>query len=214
MAVEPSARALVTVEEMALVLRDVDLDDDDTVDTIQTLINEASDYIHVDTGREFVWMQELYEATEIRTLAFTYGDVVPIGDVQEIDTVTINGVEVDAADYLLVPTGGPPDYTVAQLQINPALTVSAVAWPSQFYPRDVMTVEGTWGFAEVPDSVKRACKIIVESWYPLSGQVTSDSFDEFGTSAGVTTLGGQSRTFAVPLAAEQILSRFRRINRI
>jgi hypothetical protein len=214
MSVEPSARALVTVEEAARLLGggDLDLGSEQTVNTLRELINEASAYVHLDTGREFVWPAELYETSEERTFSYTPGYPTQIGDVQEVISLELNGVAVNAADYLLLPSHPSPGEPFTAVQFGPGVSLRTPAWPSYHYPSDVLTIDAVWGWPAVPDAVKRACKLIVEAWYPLAGQVTSDTFDDLSPVPGITTVGAQSRSFAIPLAAEQILSRYRRVN--
>jgi glutaredoxin len=211
MPVEPSDRALVTLQEAARYIRDVDIEDEETADTLQELINEASDFIHLDTGREFIWTHGLYESSETRTVPFVFGQHINIGDLREIDAISLNGTALAETDWSLSTAPGYSIYPPRLLALAPTVAATTVAWPSTFYPQDILEIEGTWGFETVPDIIKRACKLIVESWWQRDIQVTSDSYDDEGGGLGFETTTVADRTFVIPLAAEQILSRFRRL---
>jgi hypothetical protein len=212
MPVDPSDRALITIDEAAELIVDADPDDETTADTLQTLINEASDYIHLRTSREFVWVHDQYTDTETRLIPIErWGGYINVGDIQEIDVVTLNGSELTTDDWMLANAPGYSIYPPKVLSLSPTLSPAAVAWPQAHYPAHLLEIEGVWGFAEIPPIIKRACKRTVETWYQKDVQVTSDSYDDTAGGIGFAPVTVADRTFVVPLDVEQILAKFERI---
>lgn len=218
MAVDPSPRALITVEEAADLIRELTLNGN--TDTVQTLVNQASELCHEYTKREFVWKGAAFtgdgttpiEQTEsVRRFdvpGWHRGRVFEIGDASEVTAVSLNDSVVDASEWLALPLfEREPWEPFTQIRFESL----SFTWAPVSTPLAKLEVTAVWGFPIVPERVKRACQVMVEADWQRDIQQTSDSYDEEVAGVGFASTALRDRTFAMPFKARQLLDQFRAV---
>lgn len=180
-AVEP-----VTIDEAKLHLR-VDGNDDDPL--IQSLITVAREYCETFTGRAFITREVLYTLSRWPSGKHIY---LPRPPVVEVDGFT--WYDADNNPNLLVEGD---DYVVDGDVI--ALPVGR-GWPSGvLYPLNPIQVEYRAGYgstgASVPEYIKAAIKLLVNSWYENREAVLPAGHIGRELPLGVVQLLWQERVF-------------------
>ena len=183
---------------------------DTTLDTVVTdLINEASELIIKETSRQFAPVQT---ATTYRFIVSNKGRVVftPY-DLQSATSVVLHPestspLTVSSDDYQLEPfTNSEGVYTA--LRISP--WIPRVSLRQLKFGNAWCDVTGTWGFASVPEPVKRACVIAVRTWLRKDARAAAGSI-------GGQYYSGQElapelpSTYALPAASRKLLARYQR----
>lgn len=202
-----AAQDLVTLAEVKTALEITDSSRDTL---IAQLITQASSACINEAGREFA--PATASATRrFRVDSFTV-NLCPY-DLRSVTTVVLNpegtspSTLAATTDYQLLPIGAPSG-TFTSLAISKVL---AAMWSSQtsfFFGYALLDISGAWGFASVPDDVKRAAIITVGSW--LRKDVTALlAQTEFGIGEGLAP--SFPTTLEIPNNAKALLAPFYRL---
>ncbi len=174
---------------------------------ISTLITQTSEAIMADTGREFA------PATSSATRRFRVDrpkiNLEPF-DLRTVSTVTLHPegtspVTLTTSDYQLTPVGAPSGtYTSVTLSVLSSL-YSQTAFGFGYA---LIDISGAWGFAAVPEDVKRAAVLTVSSW--LRRDVMSFALSsEIDLSRGLAP--ALPAGFAIPSDARRLLGPYYRL---
>ena len=150
-----SSRALVGLAETKDWLQRSNIDTGDDLDLVR-VINDVSDRIHYEAGREFV----AKDAGTSRTFDVQqYGYCVFVGDMAALSTaspaLTVANREgttiktMESSEITTYPLNREPWEPITKLEL---LRTSAPL----LYPGLRVTVEGTWGFPAIPGNIRQA----------------------------------------------------------
>lgn len=118
------------------------------------------------------------------------------------DVQTVSGIQVDT------DTASPWTLPASEYRLGPLPATDGVYRTVEFvnlcgstrWPTRQLTVTGTWGFAEVPWSVKQACIICVRAWLTREA-----GFGFQDDTAGGEPAPGPSNAYSIPSAARRLL---------
>ena len=161
MPVVPSPRALIDLADVKGYLPNV-LDGDTSYDDVlQDLINAESREIHRDAGREFVTAgagPRLFDVDD----EIAYNEQLEICDATSVTLVQLlnpDGTLIYAAaagSWVALPRNREEWEPIRRLWFRCDLNTSVT-----LYAGMVVRVTAEWGFPEVPEDVKHACKVFV-----------------------------------------------------
>lgn len=176
---------------------------------IQSLISDLSRAIIREYDREFA-----PAATATRRFQVPVGslmlDLAPY-DLRTVSTLTINpeasgGTALTATtDFQLMPVVTQQG-TYESIRFSARLTSLHTSQTAQDYGYTLVDVAGAWGFATVPDEVKRACIIAVQSG--LRRDLTELAIAGIEEPQSIAPEG--PATHSIPAASRRLLAPFRR----
>lgn len=175
---------------------------------IQTLVSDLSRAIIREYDREFA-----PAATATRRFQVPAGslmlDLAPY-DLRTVTSLTINPevtgtVLTSPADYMLTPVTTQQG-TYQAIRFSNRLTSLHVSQTAQDYGYTLVDINGAWGFASVPDDVKRACVIAVQS--ALRRDLTELAIAGIDEPQAIAPEG--PATHSIPAASRRLLAPFRR----
>lgn len=177
---------------------------------ISTLITQASEAIMADVGREFA------PATGSATRRFRVDgfkvDLEPY-DLRTASTVTLHPESTSPitltanTDYQLTPIGAPSG-TFTSVKLSATLVSVASSTTPFNFGYALLDISGAWGFASVPEDVKRAAVLTVSSWLRrdvMAFALTSEI--ELGRGLAPAVPAG----FAIPSDARRLLEPYMRL---
>lgn len=175
---------------------------------IQTLVTEASRTIIEHSGRRYRPLDTSDVERLFPVVAWSAMEgCVRIDDlsqapaeVQILDRNREVLVTLTVADDLdLLPLNREPSQPIEQLGFRPSAPAPASG--------QLVRVVGRWGWPEVPEDVERACILTVRSWLRAEAASSAEyGYDEGGRVVAPVPQGG----WMLPIAAKQLLSRYRR----
>ena len=177
---------------------------------IQSLISDLSRAIMREYDREFA------PATASATRRFQvpagslYLDLAPY-DLRTVSSLTINpeaspgSVLTATTDYQLMPVTSPQG-PYQGIRFSNRLTSLHVSQTAQDYGYTLVDIAGAWGFSAVPDDVKRACVIAVQSG--LRRDLTELAIAGIDEPQSISPEG--PATHAIPAASRRLLAPYRR----
>jgi hypothetical protein len=177
---------------------------------IQTLISDLSRAIMRECDREFA------PATSSATRRFQvpagslYLDLNPY-DLRTVSSLTINpeasgGTALTATtDFQLMPVTSPQG-PYQGVRFSNRLTSLHVSQTAQDYGYTLVDIAGAWGFASVPEDVKRACVVAVQS--ALRRDLTELAIAGIEEPQSIAPEG--PATHAIPAASRRLLAPYRR----
>lgn len=175
---------------------------------IQTLISDLSRAIIREYDREFS-----PAATATRRFPVPAGslmlDLAPY-DLRTVTTLTINPevtgtVLTSPSDYMLMPVTTQQG-TYQAIRFAARLTSLHTSQTAQDYGYTLVDIAGAWGFASVPEDVKRACVIAVQS--ALRRDLTELAIAGIEEPQMIAPEG--PATHSIPAASRRLLAPFRR----
>lgn len=175
---------------------------------IQSLISDLSRAIIREYDREFA-----PAATATRRFQVPAGslmlDLAPY-DLRTVTTLTINPeatgtVLTSPSDYMLAPVTTQQG-TYQAIRFASRLTSLHVSQTAQDYGYTLVDIAGAWGFASVPEDVKRACVIAVQS--ALRRDLTELAIAGIDEPQAIAPEG--PATHSIPAASRRLLAPFRR----
>lgn len=163
--------ALITLEDAKAY---IGVEDDDRDEQIEGLIDAASEWIIDTAQQEFA---PAGAAGETRRIEYRGGGVISVAP---YSLRAVTAVVIDPTDQQVVPEAW-------QLRSAPKgrrggvynrIALSA-RYAATGHVAGVTTVDvtGTWGWAEPPKSIERACRRLVEMWFNAEIAFASDGYD-------------------------------------
>lgn len=192
---------LVSVSEVKEAL-EIHVGDDTRDRLIEALIPSVSRALEARVEREFT------PKTATRVFQWKPGrplDLCPY-DLRSITSITVEGQTLDDADYMGTPFER-PDGVWQWLRFRPTLTVTDSTHLDAWGFHRV-TIVGEWGFAAVPDDVRRAAAVTVGSW--LSAEVGAIGMGNQDLDEPRYMQPQPQRTYAIPTGAHRLIERFER----
>lgn len=177
---------------------------------IQSLISDLSRAIMREYDREFA------PATASATRRFQvpagslFLDLAPY-DLRTVSSLTINpeanpgSVLTATTDFQLMPVTSPQG-PYQGIRFSNRLTSLHVSQTAQDYGYTLVDIAGAWGFAAVPEDVKRACVIAVQSG--LRRDLTELAIAGIDEPQSIAPEG--PATHAIPAASRRLLAPYRR----
>lgn len=176
---------------------------------IQSLISDFSRAIMRECDREFAPAATATRRFQVPAGSL-YLDLAPY-DLRTVTSLTMNpeasgGTALTATtDFQLMPV------TTAQgpyqaIRFSNRLTSIHVSQTAQDYGYTLVDINGAWGFASVPDDVKRACVIAVQA--ALRRDLTELAIAGIEEPQAIAPEG--PATHAIPAASRRLLAPFRR----
>jgi hypothetical protein len=174
-------------------------------DQIREYIREASDQIKKVYAREF--SPPVSNQTRRYPLRGRVVDFYP-DDLRNVTSIRINpdvngGFLLDASQYELRPLNS-PEGVYTNMRISP--WISTVSNRQLLFGYSYVDVTGDWGFATVPQPVKRAAVIAVRSWLRRD----STSFSNVPGYTGGDIQPTATGTWSLPYASHDLLKPYKR----
>lgn len=191
-------RALCTVEDVKHLVPGYQFDEE-LVDALIELINELSDDIHTDTGREFVSLDaaadpsaRIFDLTawQVRNRKIRIGDCADVDTVQVVDPDGTLIETINAVDYVLLPRVRGAADPITRLWFPETGVTSPV---TSLQTDRALKVTGSWGFPEVPSRLKGAVAKLVIVRY-VSDVTDGASGTEFANALGDINIAGLYRS--------------------
>jgi len=176
--------------------------DEDFRDEVQGFIDSVTAYIEKYTGRTFTPITEETEATEKIYDGSNSGELF-IDDAVEIESIVVDGEELEETDYKLYPANGLPK--------------TRIIMPYRIFREDAqnVVVNAKWGYGEaVPADLEFAATLLVADMINASnttgaGDVVSESIGRY--SVTYSTGSNSSEKSSEALKAHKILNLYRRM---
>lgn len=219
MSVPLSPRALLTLDD-AWAFAHPETPDDlpDDEDAFVRLINAASNHLQLVHRREVVAANAVrtgdpvtgpvtvaavsrdYDAEDISTLG-----ELPIGDLAQLNSIQIDGAALDLTPVVALPRNRVEWKPIERLRLR---RLGWCGWTGPtVHPWSTVTVTGVWGFPEIPEALKEACRETVKFWSDRGTTTFSEIYiSEEGAPAG----GSSSSRRALPQSAYETALLFRR----
>jgi hypothetical protein len=176
---------------------------------IQSLISDLSRAIIREYDREFAPAATATRRFQV-PVGSLYLDLAPY-DLRTVTSLTMNpetsgGTALTAVtDYQLMPVVIQQG-TYQGVRFSNRITSLHTSQTAQDYGYTLVDINGAWGFASVPDDVKRACVIAVQSG--LRRDLTELAIAGIDEPQSISPEG--PATHAIPAASRRLLAPFRR----